>query len=218
MGDIIAPVVLEPRTEANMDFVGKIKRTPSNQGETASPGTPANAEISAPRPVGYVSGRTSFGRNLWALHPNRTTRRLRKFVILWEQLGFFMSFSGATNEPTPATERAFLNVKTRVAHSVNFLRFIEGIGNINREAAQREVEFMGLLERFPSLQAVQNTSEPKKKELYYVWHSLYLFIHRVLGASPREVEGPTSVYRHTHLGEAELRASGMMSAGNRRPS
>ncbi len=168
------------------------------------------------KPVGNFGGRPGLLRTLWAMHPSRTTRRLRRLLLSWEKLGYFMSFSGDAQEPTPETERAFLKAKTSLARSVSFLRFIEGTGNIGREVAQKEAEFMELLERFPSLQSTRKTSEAARKELYYSWHSLYLFIHRILGANPYETENPSAAYKHTHFGRSDSDSGRLASAGGRR--
>jgi len=139
--------------------------------------------------TGYIAGRPGLARTLWAAHPNRTTRRLRKLLVAWEELGFFLSFSGAPPHLSPATENSFLKVKVAVAKSVSFLKSIRGIGDIAREAHAKEKNFIEILELYPSLYAASNVSDEDKRELFYAWHSLYLFLHKVLGADPYEVSG-----------------------------
>jgi hypothetical protein len=128
---------------------------------------------------------------MWARHPRRTTRRLRRFVVSWERLGFFLGFAGTTPRVSAGTEKAFLKSKVAIAHSTSFLRSIEGTGNVGREAYEMEGEFIRILERCPSLSVVSTASKEAKRELFYSWHSLYLLLHRLLGAYPYEVSPQT---------------------------
>lgn len=129
---------------------------------------------------------------LWARHPNRTTRKIRQLLVAWEELGYFLSLSGTPIEPTAANESAFLKVKVNVARAVSFLRSIRGIGDIGREANAREKEFTQILELYPSLYAASSASDEDRRELFQAWHSLYLFLHKLLGADPYEVYGEGS--------------------------
>jgi len=137
--------------------------------------------------TGYPSSRPGLARALWAAHPNRTTRKLRKLLVSWEELGFFLSFSGTPPQLSPAAEQSFLRVKVAVAKSVSFLKSIHGVGDIGREAGFKEKDFIEILELYPSLCAALTVSTDEKRELFHAWHSLYLFLHRVLGADPHEV-------------------------------
>jgi hypothetical protein len=126
------------------------------------------------------------------MHPNRTKRRLRRLLLSWEKLGTYVSSPGAHQELTTAAETAFLRTKIRVARSVGYLKLIEGTGDLGREAARRETEFIELLEKFPSLHSAMSADETARRELYHKWHSLYLFLHKLLGANPYETGHETA--------------------------
>ncbi|UCF78920.1 MAG: hypothetical protein JSW03_01200 [Candidatus Eiseniibacteriota bacterium] len=152
----------------------------------SAPSIPNVKNIQRGRSVGYLKGRPGFRRNLWTRHPNRTTRKLRKLLVSWENLGYYLGFASASPSQSPGTERAFLRSKVAIAHSAGFLRSIRGAGNVGREAYEMEGEFMKILEQCPSLSVVTRASADAKRELFYSWHTLYLFLHRVLGAYPYE--------------------------------
>jgi hypothetical protein len=160
---------------------------PSSQSSTVQtleiPGAGAAAQ------TGYLPGRPGLARAVWAAHPDRTTRKLRKLLVSWEELGFFLCFSGTLPDASPATDKSFLKVKVAVAKSVSFLKSIRGMGDIAREASAKEKDFIQILERYPSLYAALDATDEDKRELFVEWHSLYLFLHRVLGANPYEVSG-----------------------------
>ncbi len=120
------------------------------------------------------------------MHPNKTKRRLRRLLLSWEKLGAYVSASGAGQELTPAAETAFLRAKIDIARSVGYLKLLEGTGGIAKEAGQKEAQFVELLERFPSLHSARSAGEAARRNLYYNWHLLYLFLHKMLGASPYE--------------------------------
>jgi hypothetical protein len=191
--------------------------TPSPPGPTAAPTTttPSTSKASATAPTlqipepgstgqtGSLSGRPGLAKAIWAAHPDRTTRKLRKLLVSWEELGFFFSFSGTPPRVSSATENSFLKVKVAVAQSVSFLKSIRGLGDIGREASARERDFIEILERYPSLSAASDTTEEDKKELFVAWHSLYLFLHKVLGADPHEVYGESLSFPVGRHGEIE---------------
>jgi hypothetical protein len=186
--------------------------TPTPSAPTAALSTTAPSGTTPTRPVaqaqatgqtGYLAGRPGFARAIWAAHPNRTTRKLRKLLVWWEELGFFFSFSGAPSQVSPAAENSFLKVKVAVAQSVGFLRSIRGMGEIEREASARERDFIEILERYPSLYAASDATEEDKRELFIAWHSLYLFLHRVLGADPYEVSSESMSFPVRLHGEME---------------
>jgi len=158
----------------------------ADAGSGTVPGT-ASSKSQPAQETGYSSRPASFGRTLWAMHPNRTTRKLRKLLVSWENLGHHLSFSGSPSELSQAREHSFLRTKVTVAKSVGFLKSIQGVGDIRREAGLRERDFIEILERYPSLHAVMIVDEEEKTQLFRAWHSLYLFLHRVLGADPYEV-------------------------------
>jgi hypothetical protein len=155
-------------------------------------------------------------RTVWAMHPNRTKRRLRKLLLSWERLGAYIAFSGERPELTPAAETDFLRAKIDIARSVGYLKFVEGTGGIGTEAVQREAQFTELLERFPSLHSALSTGEVAKKDLYYNWHSLYLFLHKVLGASPYEADNEAAAVRYGRRAETVITSARVASAGRRR--
>ena len=155
--------------------------------------------------TGYLSGRPGLARTLWAAHPNKTTRKLRKLLVSWEELGFFFSFSRTQPQLSPAAENSFLKAKVAVANSVSFLKSIHGMGDIRREASTKERDFIEILELFPSLHSALAVSEEDRRELFDAWHSLYLFLHRVLGADPYEVPGesvPSTAAARREIGGA----------------
>jgi len=159
--------------------------------------------VGAAGQTGYFPGRPGLARALWAAHPNRTTRKLRKLLVSWEELGFFLSLAGTLPDTCPAADKSFLKVKVAVAKSVSFLKSIRGMGDIAREASTKERDFIQILELYPSLYAALDATDEDKKEVFVAWHSLYLFLHRALGAEPYEVSGE-SVSFPVHLyGESE---------------
>ncbi|KPJ61236.1 MAG: hypothetical protein AMJ46_02740 [Latescibacteria bacterium DG_63] len=170
--------------------------TPSD----APPSTPDAAQaprvksVQPPKSVGYIKARPGLLRNLWARHPNKTTRKLRKLLVSWEKLGYFLGFAGTTPQVSLKKERAFLKSKVAIAHSTNFLRSVGGAGNVGREAYEMEGEFIRILERCPTLSALAASTREAKRELFHSWHSLYLFLHRLLGAYPYEITGKTATF------------------------
>ncbi len=192
-----------------MSFFKKSKPSSSPERPTqTTTNTPSEATSSPPsaarvprvkstqsdRPVGYLKGRPGLGRRMWARHPKRTTRKVRKLLVSWENLGFFLGFAGTTPQVSARAEKAFLKSKVAIAHSTSFLRSIEGTGNVGREAYEMEGAFIRILERCPSLSVVSAASKEAKRELFYSWHSLYLFLHRLLGAYPYEVSPQTAPF------------------------
>lgn len=176
-----------------MNPFSKLRGLPFVKTPGPSPGLPdaPTLHISdiAAEHSGYLSGRPGFARILWAAHPNRTTRKIRQLLVAWEELGYFLSFSGVPLEMSRANENSFLRVKVNVARSISFLRSIRGIGDIGREANAKERDFIEILELYPSLYAASSVSGEDRKELFHAWHSLYLFLHKLLGADPYEVSG-----------------------------
>jgi hypothetical protein len=160
-------------------------------------------EVGAAGQTGYSPNRPGLARALWAAHPNRTTRKLRKLLVSWEELGFFLSFSGTLPDVSPAADKSFLKVKVAVAKSVSFLKSIRGMGDIGKEASAKEKDFMEILERYPSLYAALDATDEDKRELFVAWHSLYLFLHRVLGADPYEACGESLPFPVRLHGESE---------------
>lgn len=142
----------------------------------------------APGPTGRLGTMPGLWRTVWAMHPNRTTRRLRRLLLSWEKLGAYMSSQGGGEELTSKAETAFLRTKIDIARSVGYLKLLDGSGSIAREADQKERQFTELLEKFPSLHSAWSAGDPAKRNLYYDWHQLYLFLHKMLGASPYEAQ------------------------------
>jgi len=181
----LAPVKT-PRPSTNL-------RDAAPPAATIGPSSNALSSMHASEHFGYLSERPGFARTLWAAHPNRTTRKIRQLLVAWEDLGYFLSFSGAPLELSRASENSFLKVKVNVARSISFLRSIHGVGDIGREANAKEREFIEILELYPSLYDASSASDENKRELFQAWHALYLFLHKLLGAEPYEVTGEAAL-------------------------
>jgi len=180
--------------------------TATGPAPTKTPVTSQSPEVpgvGAAGQTGYFPGRPGLARALWAAHPNRTTRKLRKLLVSWEELGFFLSLAGTLSDTGPAADKSFLKVKVAVAKSVNFLKSIRGAGDIAREASAKERDFIQILERYPSLYAALDATDQDKKEVFVAWHTLYLFLHRALGAEPYEVSGESVPFPVHLYGESE---------------
>jgi hypothetical protein len=149
------------------------------------------------------------------MHPNRTKRRLRRLLLSWEKLGAYLSSSGAGEELTPAAETAFLRAKIDIARSVGYLKLLDGTGGIAKEASQRETQFIELLERFPSLHSARMAGEAAKKNLYYNWHLLYLFLHKLLGAGLYETREGTGAAAFARRVETVIAPGKAVSTGGR---
>ncbi len=149
------------------------------------------------------------------MHPNRTKRRLRKLLLSWEKLGAYVSSPGAGQELTPAAETAFLKAKIDIARSVGYLKLLDGTGGIAKEADQKETQFIELLERFPSLHSARNAGEAARRNLYYNWHQLYLFLHKMLGADPYEARSGATAALGNRV-ETFVSAGRTVSTGGRR--
>ena len=178
--------------------------------------TPIKATNGGPGPIGYLSSTPGFWRTVWALHPNRTKRRLRKLLLSWEKLGAYISSAGAGQDVTPMAETAFLRTKIDIARSVGYLKLLDGTGGIAEEADLKEAQFIELLERFPSLHSARNAGEAAKRNLYYNWHQLYLFLHKMLGASPYEARNSASAAAFGHRVETVVAARKAISSEGRR--
>jgi hypothetical protein len=148
---------------------------------------PRNQRSDSTRQVGYLKGRPGLCRNVWAHHPNRTTRKLRKLLVSWEMLGFFLGLAGSAPQVSSKTEKSFLKSKVDIAHSTSVLRSLGATGNLGREAYEMEREFIRILELCPSLSVTAKIPREARRELFYSWHSLYLFLNRLLGAFPYEI-------------------------------
>jgi hypothetical protein len=149
------------------------------------------------------------------MHPNRTKRRLRKLLLSWEKLGAYISPSGADRELTPAAETAFLRAKIDIARSVGYLKLLEGTGGIAREAGQKEAQFIELLERFPSLHSARTAGDVAKRSLYYNWHLLYLFLHKMLGAGLYEAQDSAGAAALARRVETVIASGRGVSTGGR---
>jgi hypothetical protein len=179
---------------------------PQTAGIKAAPGVSG--------PTSYLSSTPGFWRIVWAMHPNRTKRRLRKLLLSWEKLGAYISSSGVGQELTPAAETAFLRAKIDIARSVGYLKLLDGAGGIAREADQKEAQFIELLERYPSLHSARSAGDVAKRSLYYNWHQLYLFLHKMLGASPYEAQSNAAALGHRV--ETMVAPGRTVSSGGRR--
>ena len=190
----------------------EVKATETKPAETKD--ARINAAPGVSGPTGHLGGMPGFWRRVWAMHPNRTKRRLRRLLLSWEKLGACISSSGTTQELTPDAETAFLRAKIDIARSVGYLKWLDGAGGIAREADQKEAQFIELLERFPSLHSARSAGEVARRSLYYNWHQLYLFLHKMLGASPYEAQNSAAAVGYRV--ETMVAPGRIVSAGGRR--
>jgi len=193
-----AQPVVAPQPETNAPAaqprVHPVERKAANGVATETEVTQFRTTPGTSGPTGHLSGAPGLWRTVWAMHPNRTTRRLRRLLLSWEKLGAYMSSPGAGEELTSAAETTFLRTKIEIARSVGYLKLLDGNGGITKEADQREVQFIELLERFPSLHSVRTADATARRSLYYNWHQLYLFLHKMLGADLYETRGSAAAY------------------------